>query len=108
MNDEHKNPIRADKISIHAVVVLSKDQVSADLDGETAILNLKNGVYYGLDEVGSKIWNLIKKPKQVREVRDAILDEYDVEPDRCERDLCALFEKMLTAGLIEVKNGTAE
>ena len=90
-----------------SIVVAAKDQVSCDLDGEAAILNLKNGVYYGLDPVGAWIWNLIQKPRAVNEVRDALLKEYDVEPDRCERELLALLQELAAEGLIEVKDETA-
>ena len=90
-------------ISEHAVVVAIRDQVSADLAGEAAILNLKSGVYYGLNAVGARIWSLIQEPKTVEDIRDTILNEYDVEPERCERDLLALLERLAAEGLIEVQ-----
>jgi hypothetical protein len=49
--------------SRHSIVVATKDQVSSDLGGEVAILDLKAGVYYGLDTVGARIWNLIQEPR---------------------------------------------
>ncbi len=75
--------------------------------GETAILNLQTGTYYGLDEVGSRIWSLIQEPVSASEIRDAILREYDVEPDRCERDLLNLLNEMAIEGLVEVVQGEA-
>jgi hypothetical protein len=90
-------------ISDRSVVVAAKDQVSCDLAGEAAILNIKNGVYYGLDPVGARIWNLMQEPREVVEIQNAITDEYDVEPERCARDLVDLLEKLLAEGLIEVK-----
>jgi hypothetical protein len=77
-------------ISDRSVVVATKDQVSCDLAGEAAILNIKNGVYYGLDPVGARIWNLIQEPRAFAEIQNAITDEYDVEPERCARDLKSL------------------
>jgi len=94
-------------ISDRVVVVAAKDQVSCDLAGEAAILNIKNGVYYGLDPVGARIWNLMQQPRAVAEIQSAITDEYDVEPERCARDLVGLLEKLLAEGLIEVKDSTA-
>jgi hypothetical protein len=90
-------------ISDHSVVVAARDQVSCDLAGEAAILNIKSGVYYGLDPVGARIWNLMQEPRAVVEIQNAITDEYDVEPERCARDLVDLLEKLLAEGLIEVK-----
>lgn len=83
-------------------IVAAKDQVSCDLGGEAAILNLKSGVYYGLDPVGARIWNLIQTPKTLAQIRAALLEDYDVEPDRCERDLSELLEQLASAELIEI------
>ena len=94
-------------ISDHSVVVVARDQVSCDLAGEAAILNVKSGVYYGLDSVGARIWNLIQEPRAVVEIQNAITDEYDVEPERCARDLVGLLEKLLAEGLIELKDGSS-
>ena len=91
-------------ISDRSVVVAAKDQVSCDLAGEAAILNIKNGVYYGLDPVGARIWNLMREPRGVADIRNTIAGEYDVEPERCARDLFGLLEKLLAEGLIEVKD----
>ena len=91
-------------ISDHSVVVAAKDQVSCDLAGEAAILNLKSGVYYGLDPVGARIWNLMQQPRAVAEIQDMITRQYDVEPSCCANDLFELLEKLLAEGLIEVKD----
>ena len=94
-------------ISTDSIVVASGDQVSSDLAGEIVMLNLKNGTYYGLDDVGARIWGLIQEPRPVAAVRDAILGEYEVEPERCERDLLALLRELQDSGLIEVKDAAA-
>ena len=86
-----------------SIVVAIRDQVSADLAGEAAILNLKSGVYYGLNAVGARIWSLIQEPKSVEDIRDAILNEYDVDPERCESDLLQLLQQLAAEGLIEVE-----
>jgi hypothetical protein len=93
-----------EKINVYSVVVVTKDQVSADLSGEAAILNLKSGVYFGLNTVGASIWKLIQEPRSVNEIRDALVQEYDVEPGKCEKDLLALLEELLSKELIEVTN----
>jgi hypothetical protein len=93
-------------ISDRSIVVTAKDQVSCDLAGEAAILNITSGVYYGLDPIGARIWNLMQEPRAVADIQNAITDEYDVEPERCARDLVSLLEKLLAEGLIELKNGS--
>jgi hypothetical protein len=93
-------------ISDRSIVVAAKDQVSCDLAGEAAILNIKNGIYYGLDPVGARIWSLMQEPRVVSEIQNTIAGEYDVEPERCARDLVGLLEKLLAEGLIEVKDSS--
>ena len=91
-------------VSGGSTVVAAKDQVSSDLGGEVAILDLKAGVYYGLDAVGARIWSLIQEPRTVNEIRDILLEEYDVEPERCERDLLVLLRRLADEGLVEVRS----
>jgi hypothetical protein len=93
------------KLSEQSVVVAAQEQVSCELEGEAAILNLSNGVYYGLDLIGAQVWALLQQPRRVEEIRDAVLEEYEVEPECCQRDLLALLERLLAEGLIEVRNG---
>ncbi len=94
-------------LSLHSVVVAISEQVSCPLGEESAILNLKNSVYYGMNPVGARVWNLVQKPKSVMQLRDAILDEYEVERERCERDLLDLLEQMRVEGLIEIRRAAA-
>ncbi len=93
--------------SDRSIVVVVKDQVSCDLAGEAAILNIKNGLYYGLDPVGARIWTLMQEPRAVAEIKKTIVGEFDVEPERCAQDLLSLLEKLLAEGLIEVKESSA-
>lgn len=90
-------------MSVSSIVVAVKDQVSCDLAGESVILHLKSGVYYGLNSLGTRIWNLIQDPVSVDEVRAILVKEYDVEPQRCERDLMALLQQLADAGLVKIK-----
>ncbi len=85
------------------VITATKSQVSSNLAGETVILNLDSGVYYGLDAVGAHIWSLIEGgPKTVGQIKAAILAEYEVDAARCEQDLAALFQQLAEHNLIEV------
>jgi hypothetical protein len=94
-------------ITATMTVVASKEQVSCDLAGEAAILNLSNGFYYGLGPVGARIWNLIQTGVRVSAIRDAIVREYNVEAERCENDLLALLGELEAHKLIEVRDEAA-
>ena len=87
-----------------STVVVTKDQVSCDLSGEAAILNLKSGVYFGLNTVGASIWKLIQEPRTVKEIRDSIVEEYEVDSNQCEQDILEILRELSTRGLIEIVN----
>ena len=91
-------------ISISSTIIAGKDPVTSEMANEVAILNPKSGMYFGLDMVGARIWELIKEPMTVKDIRNIILDEYEVDVDRCEKDLFILFSEMSNNGLIEVKD----
>ncbi len=92
-------------VSRQSKVVASKDQVSCDLAGEAAILNLADGVYYGLDPVGACIWNMLQEPKSLDELRDGVMNEYEVDAERCEHDILTLLGELEERGLIEIVGG---
>lgn len=91
--------------ALHDEVVATGDQISCDLEGEAVILHLRDGVYYGLNEVGARVWTLVQNPRTVREIRDALLKDYDVPPDDCTHDLIELLQRLMDWKLIEIRNG---
>jgi hypothetical protein len=94
-------------LSYFSIVVAQSAQVSSELAGDTVILDLKSGQYYSLNEVGTRVWNLIQKPRTVQEIHQIILDEYDVESEQCSSDLFSMLEELNAIGLIEVQHEVA-
>jgi hypothetical protein len=95
-------------LSFHTIVVAASEQLSCPLGEESAILNLKNSVYYGMNPVGARVWDLLKQPTSVAELRDVLLEEYEVDEERCSKDLLALLETLRSEGLIEVRSAAAD
>ncbi len=91
------------KLTPHSTIVVNKDVVSCDLINEAAILNLKTGIYYGLDPVGARIWKLIQTPRQIKEIQATLLNEYELEKNRCQNDLIELIEQLSENELITIK-----
>jgi hypothetical protein len=83
-------------------LVLSKDQLSCDLAGEAAIVNLKNGVYYGLDAVGARVWNLMREPVTIQTIIDSLLEVYAVERATLQSDIHRFLHQLFAQGLIEI------
>lgn len=91
-------------ITEHTIVVAVDQQVSGELpDGDAVILNLNNGVYYGLNQVGARIWNMIQKPISVAEICETLLNEFDVERDHCVCDVISLLNEMDANELVSVQ-----
>ena len=95
------------ELSLDTLVVASSRQVSTEVGDETVILELAEGAYYGLENVGSFVWSLLSEPRTVADLVDSVSREYDVTPDRCERDVLTLVEDLATSGLIEVRSAAA-
>ncbi len=89
-------------VSIESLVAAARDQVSCALGDGLAILSLQTGVCYELDSVGADVWELIRGPRPVSEVRDLLLGQYGVQREQGEQDLLELMERLAAEGLIEV------
>ncbi len=90
----------------HLLVVAIKEQVSSELGGDAVILNLKTGIYHGLDAVGARIWHLLQEPRTVNDILNILIQEYEIESERCEREVVTLLQKLADVELVEVKNET--
>jgi hypothetical protein len=74
-----------------------------DVGGEAVLLSLANETYFGLDEVGTRVWKLLTEDSDLRSAFDALLVEYEVPPEVLEHDLLDLVEKLVAAGLVSLE-----
>lgn len=79
-----------------------EDVLFRNLDGEAIILNTETGKYYGLDEVGTRMWDLLAEHGQVEPAYRALLDEYDVTEGQLQQDLLDLVDKLVSEGLLQI------
>ena len=89
------------ELSPATVLVAARDQVSTELEREAVILSLADGVYYGLDGVGAVVWELLREPRSVAELRDAVTAGFAVDAETAERDLLVLLDELARRGLVE-------
>ena len=83
-------------------VTLSQAALSQEVSGETVILDLGSESYFGLNEAGTRIWQLLQEGKGLQQVFDTMLAEFEVEPEQLERDITALLEELVQAELATV------
>lgn len=85
-------------------VKMNKTTASQFLDGQTIVVNLEAGHYYGLDEVGSRMWELISEYSSSEKVIALLLEEFDVEEDKLRSDFREFLEKLQKAEVISVRS----
>jgi hypothetical protein len=90
------------QLSASSIVAATSDQVSSDIGGETILLSMQSAMYYGLDSVGSRIWELVRVPIRVSDICKVIAEEFDVDSERCEADTLEFLRELAAKGLIEV------
>ena len=81
---------------------IPEDILFRELEGEAVLLNLKSGVYFGLDPIGTRIWRLIQEKERLEAILQVLVQEYDVEEKKCREDLLHLFGELKKNGLVEV------
>jgi hypothetical protein len=91
--------------TLNDALAMSDDVLFRELDSEAVLLNLKTGVYFGLNPVGTRAWQLFVEHHVLARVVDLMLDEFEVERDVLERDLLDLSRQLVDAGLCEVMPG---
>jgi len=89
-------------ISLDTSVIAAQDTVYRQLEGEAIVLDLNSGVYFGLNPVGSRIWELLQNAVTVRGVCDQMEREFAVDRAVLERDVVALVGRLLDKGLVEL------
>jgi hypothetical protein len=90
------------EVSLDSRIVVVSEQIASQLGAESVILNLNDGMYYGLDTIGTRIWQLLEDPRRVREICALIQEDYDVEPTECENSILALVRELHGRGLVEI------
>lgn len=84
-------------------VEISPDVLCQEMAGETVILDLKSETYFGLDAVGTRIWQTISQTGNLRQAFTEVLGEYDVEELQLEKDFSELMNSLSEAGLVSLK-----
>ena len=83
----------------------SPDVLMQTVVGESVLLDLRSQKYFGLNEVGTRLWELLQADADLAVARDRLLEEFEVEAAQLEEDLDALVERLLAAGLVKERGG---
>ncbi|MES2018800.1 MAG: lasso peptide biosynthesis PqqD family chaperone [Pseudomonadota bacterium] len=87
-------------ITRNALVARHPNLLSTDMDGETVMMSIEQGQYFGLNPVGSRTWELLGNPVRVDALCRQIETEYVVSSDECETAVLAFLSELSRHGLI--------
>jgi len=90
-------------MNLNQTVTISADVISQEVSGETVLLDLESENYFGLDEVGTRIWQLIQENSDLNTVYQTMLSEYEVSEEQLAEDLDALLGEVHKLGLIKLE-----
>jgi len=87
-------------IDINTRLTKNRAIVSNKMDNETVMMSIENGEYYGINPIGSRIWELLDRPAAIADLCESLMEEYDVSAEDCRRDVAEFIGKLLDKDLI--------
>jgi len=93
---------KREKITLSSVVQRNADMLFSKMDEEVVMLSIQNSEYYGLNEIGSTIWEMIEKPVQVETLMLQLMEEYEVERRQAESDILALLNDLYNKKIVHL------
>ena len=90
------------KINLDTIINKNLEIDDTDLDGEKVMMNLDKGEYFMMNEVGSRIWEIISEPVNVKGIIDTLRSEYEVDEETCKDTVVEFLGKLNNAVLISI------
>ena len=90
------------KITLDTYIKRNNEVFASQIDDEVVMMNIQSGKYYGMDTIGSRIWELINEKIQVQQVIDQLIEEYDVSAEQCQNDVLEFLDELNQNKLVEV------
>jgi hypothetical protein len=94
-----------DAISLESVIERDDEPIAAKVDEEVVMLSARAQAYFGLGDIGSRIWSMLDRPRRAADICDELVNTYDVERSTCERDVLAFLGDLLNERLIRIVGG---
>ena len=91
-------------INPQSIVCRTDKILFADIDEEVVMMDLEQGTYFGMDEIGSQIWNLIAEPIRVADLCSTLQETYEVSPEDCLRDAVEFLDQLNEQGLLSIQS----
>ena len=88
-------------LSINTTLERNSEMIHANIDNETILMSLTNGEYYGINNIGSKIWELLENSMSIGELIENLTTIYDITKEQCETDIVCFLTDMQEKEIIK-------
>jgi Coenzyme PQQ synthesis protein D (PqqD) len=85
------------------IVARRGEPLTASVDGDLVMLDPRRSLYFGLDPIGHRIWDLLEQPRSVAELCGELQREFSVEAETCQADVLAFLDELSDAELVEIR-----
>ena len=89
------------ELDLDAVVTVRENPISCNLDNETVLLSIEKGKYYGMGEVGTRIWDLLAEKRTISDICETLVAEYRVSREQCREDVKSFIHELYREGLVQ-------
>lgn len=89
-------------ITLGSTIVQTTSLVSSTIDEDIVMLDVERGVYYGVSDVGSRIWQLLEEPRSLNTITEILLSEYEVDRATCEQHVLEFVRELYTKHLVKL------
>lgn len=87
---------------MHILYQRKSGLVATEIDGETVMMSVEQGTYFGLDAIAGEIWKMLERPTSIAELCGQLLEEFDVTEEACYCDVRDLIDNLLANQLVEL------
>ena len=87
-------------LDLDTKLLLGRDHVATSIGDETAVMSIKRGRYYAVGLVAERVWQMLETPATPREIIERLMDEYDIAPEQCGREVDAFLNELIAEGLV--------
>ena len=98
---------RQGRIGPDTVVAKSPEPIAVEVDRSIVMMSLSQGMYYGLEGPGPRIWALLEQPRSAAQLTTLLCEEFEVDRETCLQDVCQFLDALEDAQLIQVQDEKA-
>lgn len=92
--------MRKDVLTLESLIQRNPKLIANQMDGEIVMMSVDDGAYYGLDEIGSRIWELLEQPVKVSSLLDLLMEEFEVSKEECSSDTLEFLQDLQAKNLL--------